>query len=248
MHANNSQDKLSITSTNKSFAIYLADLFTHGWAEQYSQLAEGPLAIVVDTARGQVRVVTDADRNGTLLMESDSLKYETLSKIPFDFKITAKGDGSYTLRILDTEGTITPAMLEAAPKLTKLNEVYLTVCPYDSSGATSMSYNLLALHGGDVVCADEMTDAMQASIDGVIAAIKRVYNEKGQIVPASGALLDAAFRDLREEGAACIFLEVRTQNAPARALYTSLGFTQTGVRKGFYKNPADDAVLMKKPL
>ena len=62
------------------------------------------------------------------------------------------------------------------------------------------------------------------------------------------ALLDAAFRDLREEGAACIFLEVRTQNAPARALYTSLGFTQTGVRKGFYKNPADDAVLMKKPL
>ena len=186
-------DKLSITSTNKSFAIYLADLFTHGWAEQYSQLAEGPLAIVVDTARGQVRVVTDADRNGTLLMESDSLKYETLSKIPFDFKITAKGDGSYTLRILDTEGTITPAMLEAAPKLTKLNEVYLTVCPYDSSGATSMSYNLLALHGGDVVCADEMTDAMQASIDGVIAAIKRVYNEKGQIVPASGALLDAAW-------------------------------------------------------
>ena len=56
-----------------------------------------------------------------------------------------------------------------------------------------MSYNLLALHGGDVVCADEMTDAMQASIDGVIAAIKRVYNEKGQIVPASGALLDAAW-------------------------------------------------------
>lgn len=65
---------------------------------------------------------------------------------------------------------------------------------------------------------------------------------------AARALLGAAFCALREEGAACIFLEVRTQNAPARALYTSLGFTQTGVRKGFYKNPADDAVLMKKPL
>ena len=65
---------------------------------------------------------------------------------------------------------------------------------------------------------------------------------------AARALLGAAFHALREDGAACIFLEVRTQNAPARALYTSLGFTQTGVRKGFYKNPADDAVLMKKPL
>ena len=39
------------------------------------------------------------------------------------------------------------------------------------------------------------------------------------------------------------FLEVREQNAPARALYESLGFRETGRRQGYYKSPAEDAVL-----
>ena len=53
---------------------------------------------------------------------------------------------------------------------------------------------------------------------------------------AARALLGAAFRALREEGAACIFLEVRTQNAPARALYTSLlGLHKPASEKGFTK-------------
>ena len=39
------------------------------------------------------------------------------------------------------------------------------------------------------------------------------------------------------------FLEVRESNAPARALYESLGFRETGRRKSYYKSPAEDAVL-----
>lgn len=40
---------------------------------------------------------------------------------------------------------------------------------------------------------DEMTDACRPASTASSRPSKRVYNEKGQIVPASGALLDAAW-------------------------------------------------------
>ena len=39
------------------------------------------------------------------------------------------------------------------------------------------------------------------------------------------------------------FLEVRESNAPARTLYESMGFRETGRRRAYYKSPAEDAVL-----
>ena len=41
-------------------------------------------------------------------------------------------------------------------------------------------------------------------------------------------------------------LEVRESNAPAIALYESLGFERVGVRPHFYRNPDENAVLMTK--
>ena len=43
-----------------------------------------------------------------------------------------------------------------------------------------------------------------------------------------------------------IFLDVRESNAPAIKLYQSLGFVDTGVRKDYYSNPTENAILMKK--
>jgi ribosomal-protein-alanine N-acetyltransferase len=43
-----------------------------------------------------------------------------------------------------------------------------------------------------------------------------------------------------------VFLEVRSKNAAARALYNAYGFKEIGVRKGYYQNPSDDAVIMVK--
>lgn len=43
-----------------------------------------------------------------------------------------------------------------------------------------------------------------------------------------------------------VFLDVRESNAPAIRLYKSLGFADTGVRKNYYSNPTENAILMKK--
>ena len=57
-------------------------------------------------------------------------------------------------------------------------------------------------------------------------------------------LLDYAIKTERGRGLESLFLEVRSQNSPARALYKAYGFREVGVRKGYYKNPDDDAVVM----
>ena len=41
------------------------------------------------------------------------------------------------------------------------------------------------------------------------------------------------------------FLEVRESNAPARNLYTHLGFREVGVRPGYYENPLEPGIVMR---
>ncbi len=48
------------------------------------------------------------------------------------------------------------------------------------------------------------------------------------------------------EGAAFINLEVREGNTPAIKLYEKLGYKNVGLRKNFYSNPTENAVLMTK--
>jgi ribosomal-protein-alanine acetyltransferase len=46
----------------------------------------------------------------------------------------------------------------------------------------------------------------------------------------------------------CIFLEVRESNDNARALYEKFGFEKAGVRKNYYGNPSEDAILHRLNL
>ncbi len=61
-------------------------------------------------------------------------------------------------------------------------------------------------------------------------------------------LLTNTVNSLYARKATRIFLEVRSKNEPAKALYRSLGFEQNGLRKGFYRDPDDDALLYVKEL
>ena len=58
-------------------------------------------------------------------------------------------------------------------------------------------------------------------------------------------ILQAAEKDMYSE-IKNIFLEVREHNTPARNFYTKHGFTATGIRKQYYSEPKEDAVLMMK--
>jgi len=60
-------------------------------------------------------------------------------------------------------------------------------------------------------------------------------------------LLDHLLDDLDARGGATIYLEVRDSNAPAQGLYRSRGFTAAGRRKGYYRKPTEDAVVMRRP-
>lgn len=58
--------------------------------------------------------------------------------------------------------------------------------------------------------------------------------------------LIAEFERLLPEDAEEIFLEVRESNAPAAALYEKCGFERLSVRKNFYTEPCENAVVMRK--
>ena len=57
-------------------------------------------------------------------------------------------------------------------------------------------------------------------------------------------LLDYAIKTERGRGLETVFLEVRSKNPAAIALYRSYGFRKIGLRKNYYKDPVDDAILM----
>ena len=60
------------------------------------------------------------------------------------------------------------------------------------------------------------------------------------------ALIQALVDALREKGSRFLTLEVRASNDPAIALYEKLDFEQVGRRKNYYRNPREDALILRK--
>jgi ribosomal-protein-alanine N-acetyltransferase len=57
-------------------------------------------------------------------------------------------------------------------------------------------------------------------------------------------LLGEVFRDVLSAGAQSATLEVRQSNTAARALYERLGFRVEGVRRDYYQEPREDALVL----
>ena len=67
-----------------------------------------------------------------------------------------------------------------------------------------------------------------------------VLDEEG----IGGFLMQSLIRLAGERGITTIHLEVRTGNSGAIRLYERSGFTRDGIRKGYYSDPVEDALLM----
>lgn len=67
---------------------------------------------------------------------------------------------------------------------------------------------------------------------------------KGQRRGVARRLLAAIAVELKQLQVQEVTLEVRASNHPARALYRSTGFSETGRRPRYYSDPQEDAVLL----
>ena len=87
----------------------------------------------------------------------------------------------------------------------------------------------------------------QTVIDGsdmMNIAVHPDYRRKG----IAQALIEELETCLRNRGSKMLLLEVRDSNAPAITLYEKLGFHQVGLRKNYYRNPKEDARILRKEL
>ena len=73
-------------------------------------------------------------------------------------------------------------------------------------------------------------------------AVSPEYRRQG----IASELVDRLVAALQKQNVTCLTLEVRDSNAPAQALYRELGFQQVGRRPNYYRNPKEDALILRK--
>ena len=85
-----------------------------------------------------------------------------------------------------------------------------------------------------------MTVADQSEVLNI--AVDSEYRRAGIGTALMNRMIDTA----AEKNSTEIFLEVRESNIGAQTLYRKSGFSVIGVRKKYYSNPTEDAILMRK--
>ena len=73
-------------------------------------------------------------------------------------------------------------------------------------------------------------------------AVKSSYRRQG----IGGKLLETLYEEAKALHTREFFLEVRESNEAAIGLYSRQGFVKEGVRKNFYEQPVENAVIMWK--
>ena len=82
--------------------------------------------------------------------------------------------------------------------------------------------------------------------EGELANLAVAPSHRGQGV--GSALLDATLLDAMRRGVSQLYLEVRESNVRARKLYESRGFLEVTRRKGYYRSPVEDALILRRTL
>lgn len=73
-------------------------------------------------------------------------------------------------------------------------------------------------------------------------AVHPDYRKKG----IGTGLIVSLIGALEQRGSHSLMLEVRASNAPAISVYQKLGFAEVGRRKNYYRNPKEDALILRK--
>jgi len=86
------------------------------------------------------------------------------------------------------------------------------------------------------------SQSVMGEADMMNVAVLPSYRRKG----IGEKLVKALVGALTRNGIHCLTLEVRASNEPAKALYEKLGFTCAGRRPNYYRNPKEDALILRK--
>ena len=104
-----------------------------------------------------------------------------------------------------------------------------------------LSYWLVAIEDAQVVGYVGSQTVMRET-DMMNVAVHPDFRRRGIAENLINALVDA----LKATDSHCLTLEVRASNVGAVKLYEKLGFVQIGLRKNYYRNPKEDALILRK--
>ena len=105
----------------------------------------------------------------------------------------------------------------------------------------SLSYWLVALED-DRVAGYVGSQTVMGWTDMMNVAVHPDFRRQG----IGEALVEQLVADLKKMDSQCLTLEVRESNLPAVSLYEKLGFVQVGLRKNYYRNPRENALILRK--
>lgn len=124
-----------------------------------------------------------------------------------------------------------------------------TLCfrdPWSERSIASELENKLALWlvalDGDTVAGYIGSQTVIDETDMMNVAVHPSYRRKG----IAGELVNALVDALKTRQSHSLTLEVRASNDPAIGLYQKLGFAQVGRRPNYYRNPKEDALILRK--
>ena len=147
---------------------------------------------------------------------------------------------------MKTQPQLLPMTRELAPGAARLDqqvfpgEAWSTEAFLREADAPGSCYFTVVLDGEVIGFAGMRQVLDECSVTNI--AVAPEYRRQGLGRALLGQLIDRC----RETGAAFLTLEVRASNQPAINLYESMGFSPEGRRKNFYRQPAEDAILMTK--
>ena len=118
--------------------------------------------------------------------------------------------------------------------------------PWSENSVASELNNPLSLWlvavDGERVAGYVGSQTVMEESDMMNVAVHPDYRKQG----IATALIVGLVEELRKRGSRCLTLEVRASNETAISVYRKLDFQEVGRRKNYYRNPREDALIMRK--
>ena len=138
------------------------------------------------------------------------------------------------------------AMTDAhVPQIAELEKICFSDPWSEKSVASELTNSLslwLVATEGEKIVGYIGSQTVEGETDMMNVAVHPDYRRQNIALALVNGLIEA----LKKRGSHSLSLEVRESNNPAIALYEKLGFQQVGLRPNYYRNPKENACILRK--